>query len=746
MTVSTPGGASATSSADQYAYGPPSVSAVNPVTGPTAGGNTVTITGTNFVSGATVEFGSNAATSVNVQSTTTLTAVAPAGSDGTVDVTVSTPGGSSATSNADQYAYTPQAGAVFAVDSGNTGGSGQLVQILPSGAQTTLASGLNNPSGVGVDAAGDVFVVIFNSYVVEYPADGSAQRTLAGGGYPESLAVDPQGDVFVGNGNGVQEFPAGGGQVTLTSDQNLAYAPGLAVDSQGDVFASESSGGAVVEVHPDGTETTVASGLNSPQGLAVDLKGDVFIAENGSNQVVEVPAGGGSPTPVGSGLQGPTGVAIDAAGDLFIADGYPGDNNIIEVPAGGGAQTTLANLAGPTGVAAYAPAPTFTADSPPSYAPVGKAYSYTYKASTPPGEPNATFALASGQLPPGLTLNATTGVLSGTPTSSGTFTFVVQTQNTVQRSVSPLTGITTVTPTVSKASPERWFVRWWQNGHDHWNRVRARLHRQVWISARDHRHVRVPHPGDRDRARARHRIFARRRRAGQHDRWNQPHRTGGPLRLWRPHGHRDPPERRSDDGSDEGHDHGDRVRAGRQSRVRLGLLSNSDVRVLDRADRDRSGADRACRDPPRLHGRRLEPYREHGAVRLRRPHGHQDLPERRSDDRRDEGDHHWDRVRAGRQGRVRLGLLSDGDVRVLDRAGRDRSGADRACRDPSRLHWRRLRARPPTRSCTPTAPRRSPRSPRPAAPPRAGTRSRSPEPDSCPALESRSGRATTPPT
>ncbi len=453
VTVSTPGGSSATSGADQYAYGPPSVSSVNPVTGPTTGGNTVTITGTNFVSGVTVDFGTKAGTSVNVQSSTKLTAVAPAGSGGTVDVTVSTPGGSSATSSADNYAYTPQAGAVFAVDSGNTGGSGELVQMFPGGPQSTLASGLNNPSGVGVDAAGDVFVVIFNSYVVEYPADGSAQLTLAGSGYPESVAVDPRGDAFVGNGYGVQEFPVGGGQVTL--DPNIPYAPGLAVDGQGDVFVSGDkfgSSGDVIELHANGTQTTVATGLNSPQGLAVDLKGDVFVAENGSNQVVEVPAGGGTPIPVGSGLQKPTGVALDAAGNVFISQGYPVDN-VVEVPAGGGAQTTLGNLTGPTGVAAYAPAPTLTADTPPSYAPVGKAYSYTYTASTPPGEPNATFALASGKLPPGLTLNPTTGVLSGTPTSAGTYTFQVQTQNAVQRSVSPLTGITTLTPTVTKVTP-----------------------------------------------------------------------------------------------------------------------------------------------------------------------------------------------------------------------------------------------------------------------------------------------------
>ena len=170
--------------------------------------------------------------------------------------------------------------------------------------------------------------------------------------------------------------------------------------------------------------------------------------------MLEVPAGGGNPISVGSGLQSPASVAVDAAGNVFIADETFYGNNVIEVPSGGGAQTTLAGLTGPTAVAAYAPAPTFTADTPPDYAQVGKPYSYTFTASTPAGEPNATFALASGKLPPGLTLNPTTGVLSGTITSAGTYTFQVQTENDVQRSLSPLTGITTLTPTVTKVSPD----------------------------------------------------------------------------------------------------------------------------------------------------------------------------------------------------------------------------------------------------------------------------------------------------
>ena len=63
---------------------PPTVTAVNPNNGPQGGTNTVTVTGTGFVSGSTtVDFGSNAGTSVDVTSSSSLTVVVPAGT-GTV--------------------------------------------------------------------------------------------------------------------------------------------------------------------------------------------------------------------------------------------------------------------------------------------------------------------------------------------------------------------------------------------------------------------------------------------------------------------------------------------------------------------------------------------------------------------------------------------------------------------------------------------------------------------------------------
>ena len=62
----------------------------------------MTITGTGFTGATAVDFGTTPATSFTVVSDTTITADSPAGT-GTVDVTVTTPGGTSATSSADQF-------------------------------------------------------------------------------------------------------------------------------------------------------------------------------------------------------------------------------------------------------------------------------------------------------------------------------------------------------------------------------------------------------------------------------------------------------------------------------------------------------------------------------------------------------------------------------------------------------------------------------------------------------------------
>lgn len=108
VTVTSAHGTSATSSGTQYTYvAAPTVTAVSPTAGPTAGGTTVVITGTGFSAApgtGAVKFGAANAT-YTINSNTQITATAPANAAGTYDITVATPGGTSATSASDQYTY-----------------------------------------------------------------------------------------------------------------------------------------------------------------------------------------------------------------------------------------------------------------------------------------------------------------------------------------------------------------------------------------------------------------------------------------------------------------------------------------------------------------------------------------------------------------------------------------------------------------------------------------------------------------
>jgi hypothetical protein len=116
-----------------YALAGPTVTAVSPNTGPTSGGTPVTITGTSFQPGATVTFGTQAATDVVFVSATSITArtpLGPATSQLAVDVSVTNPDSTKATA-AGAFTYTVPALAVISITP-NT--------ALPAGAQGAAAT------------------------------------------------------------------------------------------------------------------------------------------------------------------------------------------------------------------------------------------------------------------------------------------------------------------------------------------------------------------------------------------------------------------------------------------------------------------------------------------------------------------------------------------------------------------------------------------------------------------------------
>ncbi len=88
-----------------------------------------------------------------------------------------------------------------------------------------------------------------------------------------------------------------------------------------------------------------------------------------------------------------------------------------------GAQSNSASLSGLGVAAGVAPA---ISSGTPSAGTVGQAYNFSFAAT---GTTPITWSLVSGSLPPGLTLNASTGAVTGTPTSAGTFAFTISASN-----------------------------------------------------------------------------------------------------------------------------------------------------------------------------------------------------------------------------------------------------------------------------------------------------------------------------
>ncbi len=193
---------------------PPAVTAVGPSSGPVAGGTAVTITGSGFTAGASVSFGAAAAGSVNVASATSLTATAPAGSAGTVDLVVTNADGQSGRLTGG-YTYvasappappptpSPVAPTVAAVSpsSGTTAG-GTTVTVTGSGFAAgagvsfggTAATGVVVSSATSITAttpahaAGAVDVVVTNS-------DGLNGRLT--GGFTFNAPAPPPATVVV---------------------------------------------------------------------------------------------------------------------------------------------------------------------------------------------------------------------------------------------------------------------------------------------------------------------------------------------------------------------------------------------------------------------------------------------------------------------------------------------------------------------------------------------------------------------
>ena len=256
------------------------------------------------------------------------------------------------------------AGSVYIVDKATalirvwTSSSGIITKIAGNGVTgfggddgAGSSAMLNNPYGVAVDTADNVYIADFGNQRI--------RKWTLGSGIITTIA-----------GNGVAGFGGDGGAGTSASLYNPA---GVAVDAAGNVYIVDCgnnrirkwnfisgiittlAGNGVQGFSGDGGAGTSAA-INWPYGVAVDTAGNVYIADYGNNRIrkwtassgiINTIAGNGGTGFSGDGGAGtsammnlPQGVALDTAGNVYIAD--TGNSHIRKWTLSSGTITSIA--------------------------------------------------------------------------------------------------------------------------------------------------------------------------------------------------------------------------------------------------------------------------------------------------------------------------------------------------------------------------------------------------------------------
>ena len=198
------------------------------------------------------------------------------------------------------------AGNLYVADSSNS----TIRKVTPSGVVTTIAGNasvagssdgigtaatFNGPTGIAVDATGNIYVADTNNQTVRKITAGGSVSTLAGAagayGYVEGMGATARFG-------------------------NLA---GLTVDGAGNLYVADASNHAIRKITPAGLVSTFAGGS--------------FGSLDGTGTVAK--------------FFNPSAISLDTAGNLYVADTY---NHIIRKITSAGLVTTVVGVAGSSGI------------------------------------------------------------------------------------------------------------------------------------------------------------------------------------------------------------------------------------------------------------------------------------------------------------------------------------------------------------------------------------------------------------
>lgn len=340
----------------------PVVTGVSPNAG--AAGLSVVITGTGFTGATSVGFGVTGSPSITVNSDTQITAVSPPALVGTVDITVITANGASATSAADQFTYgaSPSLPVVTGINP-NSGPAGTSVVISGSGftGATTVGFGATGSPNITVNSDTQITAVTpFGSGTVDVtvvtPAGSSTPVAAdqfaygAASGLPVVTGISPK-------------MGSAGSTVTI-SGSGFTGATAVSFGVTGSPKITVSSDNQIVAVSPAGGIGTVDVTVVTPAGTSAVSAADQFTygASTAVPVIGAISPGSGSPGTIvtisGSGFTGATSVGFGAIGSPNIT--VNSDTQITAISPAGGSGTvdisviTAAGASAPTAADRFA--------------------------------------------------------------------------------------------------------------------------------------------------------------------------------------------------------------------------------------------------------------------------------------------------------------------------------------------------------------------------------------------------------
>jgi predicted outer membrane repeat protein len=134
------------------ALGAPAITSVSPAAGPAAGGQSVTITGTNLEGATSVTFGGTPA-AITSNTATRIVATTPAHAAGAVTVAVTTPGGSGSKADAYTYVAAPTVANVAPTQGPAAGGTSVVITGTNLSGATSVTFGGTAAAAFTVDSA-----------------------------------------------------------------------------------------------------------------------------------------------------------------------------------------------------------------------------------------------------------------------------------------------------------------------------------------------------------------------------------------------------------------------------------------------------------------------------------------------------------------------------------------------------------------------------------------------------------------